>query len=133
MYLEMEDESKRNSILEKGRLLMDYRTLVIEPALQSIHFIDLAGTVVPAVNVTFPLYEKSHLLHEVYALYPPVALSYRYDDGEWKCSLRSNGTFDCTVLAGKFGGSGHLGSSGFAITAVPGVFPFTIVDKPSAW
>lgn len=128
LYEEMEDESKRKTILEKGKLIMGYRDIVIEPALHSIHFINLAGTVVPAVNVTLPMDEKSHLLHKVYELYPPVAMSYRYDDGEWKCSLRSNGDFDCTVLAGKFGGSGHKGSSGFAIKAEPGVFPFTIVD-----
>jgi nanoRNase/pAp phosphatase (c-di-AMP/oligoRNAs hydrolase) len=125
----MEDESNRQDIIAKGKLLMEYRELVIEPALESIHFIDLAGTVLPAVNVTFPLDEKSHLLHGVYAKYPPVAMSYRYDDGEWKCSLRSNGDFDCTLLAAKFGGSGHPGSSGFAIKASPGVFPFTIIPN----
>jgi len=131
LYEEMEDESKRGLVIEKGKLLLGYRDILVEPALNSIHFIDLKGVIVPAVNVTLPLDEKSHLLHKVYELYPPVALSYRYDDGEWKCSLRSNGSFDCTELAGKFGGSGHPGSSGFAIKAEEGVFPFTIVENPN--
>ncbi len=39
------------------------------------------------------------------------------------------GDFDCTVLAGKFGGSGHKGASGFAIKAEPGVFPFVVVEN----
>lgn len=130
VYEEMEDKSKRDDVVRKGRMLEEYRDFVIEPALNSIHFINLAGTILPAVNCVFPMDEKSHLIHLIYEKYPPVAMSYRYDDGEWKCSLRSNGAFDCTVLAGKFGGSGHPGSSGFAIKAEPGVFPFEIVDNP---
>jgi nanoRNase/pAp phosphatase (c-di-AMP/oligoRNAs hydrolase) len=130
VYQEMEDMSRRQSVIEKGKMIIRYRDFLLAPALHSIHFINLAGTILPAVNAVFPMDEKSHLIHEMYNLYPPVAMSYRYDEGEWKCSLRSNGDFDCTVLAGKFGGSGHPGSSGFAIKAEPGVFPFTVVDSP---
>jgi nanoRNase/pAp phosphatase (c-di-AMP/oligoRNAs hydrolase) len=131
VYEEMEDVGKREQVIEKGVLLERYKDFILEPALNSIHFINLAGTVLPAVNCVFPMDEKSDLIHRMYKLYPPVAMSYRYDEGEWKCSLRSNGTFDCTVLAGKFGGSGHPGSSGFAIKAEPGVFPFTVIEKPA--
>lgn len=130
VYKEMEDIDKRGDVVEKGKLLERYKDFILEPALNSIHFINLAGTVLPAVNCVFPMDEKSDLIHRMYVLYPPVAMSYRYDDGEWKCSLRSNGDFDCTILAGKFGGSGHKGSSGFAVKADPGVFPFTVVDNP---
>lgn len=128
VYTEMEDLHQRQNVIEKGKLLESYKDFMLEPALNSIHFIDLAGTILPAVNCVFPMDEKSDLIHRMYDLYPPVAMSYRYDEGEWKCSLRSNGNFDCTVLARKFGGSGHPGSSGFAIKAEPGVFPFKIVD-----
>jgi oligoribonuclease NrnB/cAMP/cGMP phosphodiesterase (DHH superfamily) len=130
IYSEMEDKEKRPGVVEKGELLERYKDFILEPAINSIHFINLAGTVVPAVNCVFPMDEKSDLIHRMYDLYPPVAMSYRYDEGEWKCSLRSNGDFDCTALAGKFGGSGHKGSSGFAIKAEPGVFPFSIVENP---
>jgi hypothetical protein len=130
VYKEMEDETKRKDVIEKGHLLTRYKDFMLEPALNSIHFIDLAGTILPAVNCVFPMDEKSDLIHRMYDLYPPVAMTYRYDEGEWKCSLRSNGDFDCTVLAGKFGGSGHKGSSGFAIKAEPGIFPFTPVENP---
>lgn len=133
VYEEMEDMSKRAHVVEKGKALEGYKDFILEPALNSIHFINLAGTTLPAVNCVFPMDEKSDLIHRIYDLYPPVAMSYRYDDGEWKVSLRSNGDFDCTVLAGKFGGSGHPGSSGFAITAETGVFPFTVVEKPETF
>ncbi len=130
IYKEMEDVDRRGEAVEKGELLLTYRDFILEPAVNSVHFINLAGTILPAVNAVFPMDEKSNLIHKMYDVYPPVAMSYRYDEGEWKCSLRSNGDFDCTVLAGKFGGSGHKGSSGFSIKAEPHVFPFTIVDKP---
>lgn len=129
VYKEMEDKNTRQEVVEKGKLLIRYKDFILEPALNSIHFIDLAGTILPAVNCVFPMDEKSDLIQRMYTMHPPVAMSYRYDDGEWKCSLRSNGDFDCTVLAGKFGGSGHKGSSGFSIKAEPGVFPFKIVQN----
>lgn len=132
IYEEMEDSSKRGEIIEKGKMLERYRDFLLEPALNSIHFIDLNGVVLPAVNAVLPLDEKSQLIKKMYKIYPPVAMSYRYDEGEWKCSLRSNGSFDCTQLAKQFGGSGHPGASGFAIQAEPGVFPFRVVDNPYA-
>lgn len=132
VYKEMEDTNLREGVIEKGKILTRYKDFILEPALNSIHFIDLAGTILPAVNCVFPMDEKSDLIHRMYDKYPPVAMSYRYDEGEWKCSLRSNGNFDCTLLAGKFGGSGHKGASGFSIKAEPGVFPFIVVENPHA-
>lgn len=88
---------------------------VFEPLLNSIHFVELEGVVMPAINATLPIHLRSIALHKIYTQFPPVALSYRFDEGDWKCSLRSNGDFDCTIIAGKFGGGGHKGSAGFAI------------------
>lgn len=129
LYVEMEDGNNRPRIIEKGRVLIEYRDRVIEPALDSIHFIDLAGIIVPAINMALPMDERSHTLHKVYELYPPISMSYRYDEGAWKCALRSNGEIDCAELAAKFGGGGHRGSSGFSIKAEPGVFPFKVIEK----
>lgn len=131
VYQEMEDESGRSAVVEKGELLMRYRDFVTEPGFNSVHFIEIIkGVIVPAVNAVFPMDEKSYLIQRIYTKYPPVAMSYRYDEGQWKCSLRSDGDFDCTSLAKQFGGSGHPGASGFSIQAEPGVFPFTIVENP---
>jgi oligoribonuclease NrnB/cAMP/cGMP phosphodiesterase (DHH superfamily) len=130
LYEEMEDINKRKGVLEKGSIIIRYREFIVEPAFNSIHFINLAGVVLPAVNAVLPMDEKSYLIHKIYERYPPVAMSYRYDEGEWKCSLRSNGEFDCIELAQKFGGSGHRGAAGFTITAEPGVYPFEVVDNP---
>ena len=45
-YLAMDDSSQREAILEKGRLLERYKDFILEPALNSIHFINLAGTII---------------------------------------------------------------------------------------
>jgi nanoRNase/pAp phosphatase (c-di-AMP/oligoRNAs hydrolase) len=125
---EMENDEKEEQIIETGKLLLRYKDIVLDVALNSVHFIDLQGVILPAVNVTLPMFEKSYLLQKIYIKYPPVSLSYRYDEGEWKCSLRSNGMFNCIDLAKQFGGSGHPGSAGFSIKAENGIFPFKVVN-----
>lgn len=127
---EIENENTRANAVEKGKLLMMYRDKVLEVAYASVHYVNLAGNIIPAVNMCLPISEVSHGLHVIYEQRPPIALSYRYDDGEWRCSLRSNGTKDCAEIAEKFGGGGHPGAAGFSIKAEPHVFPFEIVEKP---
>ncbi|OGG61539.1 hypothetical protein A3C87_02730 [Candidatus Kaiserbacteria bacterium RIFCSPHIGHO2_02_FULL_49_34] len=127
MHREIDDTVLFEQAIEKGKLLMVYRDKVLEPAMNSILTIELAGYEIPAVNMCFPISEVSHGLHNVYELYPPIAMSYRLDDGQWKCSLRSNTTVDCSKIAQQFGGGGHPGSAGFAIPYEEGIFPFKII------
>src|SRR3989344_5935354 len=127
MRHEIDDAALFEQSIEKGRLLMVYRDKMLEPAMNSILTIELAGYNIPAINMCFPMSEVSHGLHKVYELYPPLALSYRLDDGQWKCSLRSNGSVDCSKIAMQFGGGGHPGAAGFAIPYEEGVFPFKII------
>ncbi len=98
-----------------SKIVTEYKGKLLRPIVDSIHFISFEGVIMPAVNATLPIDERSEALHLIYEKYPPVALMYRYDNGQWKCSLRSNGTFDCTIIATKYGGGGHKGSAGFAI------------------
>lgn len=130
LFEEVEDENEWQTILEKGTLLLQYRDTILEVGLNSVHFIDLDGTILPAVNIALPISEKSDLLSRIYKKYPHISMSYRYDEGEWKCSLRSDTSINCIDIAKKFGGSGHPGSAGFAIKAEPGVFPFKIIEIP---
>lgn len=138
MRAEIEDELKREKAVEKGKLLMMYRDKVLEPALGSVNFVCLAGHIIPAVNMCFPISEVSHALHEVYKEHPPISLSYRYNDGEWKCSLRADTEklkemgkdYNCFTIAQQFGGGGHPGAAGFSLPFEPGKFPFEITDFP---
>ncbi|OGG59296.1 hypothetical protein A3C89_03035 [Candidatus Kaiserbacteria bacterium RIFCSPHIGHO2_02_FULL_50_50] len=127
MRREIDDVTLFEQAIEKGKLLMTYRDKVLEVAMESVHTIELAGREIPAVNMCFPISEVSHGLHKVYELYPPIAMSYRLDDGIWKCSLRSDTSVDCSKIAEQFGGGGHPGAAGFAIPYEEGVFPFKII------
>ena len=127
MRAEIDDVAGFAQAIEKGTLLMVYRDKVLEVAMGSIHTIAFAGHEIPAINMCFPISEVSYGLHKVYELFPPIAMSYRLDDGIWKCSLRSNGTIDCAEIAQQFGGGGHPGAAGFAIPYEEGIFPFKII------
>lgn len=116
----MNSEEGRVKLKGESLLLKSYEKKILAAALDSVHMVELDGVIMPAVNVCLPLDERSGLLRMIYDKYPPVALSYRWDEGEWKCSLRSNGDYDCTIIAAKYGGGGHKGSAGFA---VPGDMP----------
>lgn len=129
MHAEIEGETSFTHAIEKGALLMTYRDRIIEPALGSVQFIEFAGHIIPAVNVCLPIDDRSYTLQQIYKKHPPFALSYRLDDRQWKCSLRSNGEIDCAEIAAQFGGGGHKGSAGFAIPFEDGKFPFKIVKE----
>jgi nanoRNase/pAp phosphatase (c-di-AMP/oligoRNAs hydrolase) len=109
-----ETQSGRDTLLKQSIYLKEYKEKFLSIAEESVHFVLFEGVIMP-VNALFPMDERSEVLARIYTKYPPVALMYRYDDGQWKCSLRSNGDFDCTVIATKYGGGGHKGSAGFAM------------------
>lgn len=111
----MNGQEGKEKLKAESNLLKNYEKKILAAALDSVHMITLDGVVMPAVNVCLPMDEISDLLHMIYTQYPPVAMSYRWDDGEWKVSLRSNGDFDCAAIAVKYGGGGHHGSAGFAV------------------
>ena len=122
-------EEGRAKLTEQSALVSMYKDKILSASLDSVHWVVLDGVTMPAVNVSLPMDERSDLLRQIYDMYPPVAMSYRWDDGQWKFSLRSNGDFDCTAIAVKYGGGGHSSSAGFAIEAdMP--LPFTAAAKP---
>lgn len=116
----MSSAEGRAELRKESALLKGYETKILNAALESVHWVDFEGLTIPAVNVCLPMDERSELLRQIYNMYPPIALSYRWDEGQWKCSLRGNGEVDCAALASKYGGGGHHNSAGFA---VPGSMP----------
>ena len=115
LYDMFETEDGRGKLKEQSKIVSMYKDKILAASLDSVHWIMLDGVTMPAVNTCLPMDERSELLQNVYNIYPPVAMSYRWDDGQWKCSLRSNGDFDCVTIAIKYGGGGHSGSAGFAV------------------
>ncbi len=98
-----------------GKAQHDYLMLLVDAIIDDPDFVEFEGYTVPCVNLNLPINEKSILLARLYTKYPPFAMSYRFDDGQLKVSLRGNGDVDLTELAGKYGGGGHKSSSGFVL------------------
>jgi hypothetical protein len=108
-----EDGIKKLSVI--GKAQHDYLMLLVDAIIDDPDFVEFEGYIVPCVNLNLPINEKSILLARLYAKYPPFAMSYRFDNGQVKVSLRGNGEVDLTKLAGKYGGGGHKSSSGFVL------------------
>lgn len=121
-----------SGVLEKARLLKNYQQKIIDACYDSLHYVVFEGYTIPAVNASLPITETSELLRKIYTEHKvPFALRYRYDDGQWKCSLRGDGSVDVSLLALKYGGGGHKGSAGFSVSAdFP--LPFASLTKEGA-
>ena len=44
----------------------------------------------------------------------PLRLAWRYDGGQYRYTLYSDGSINCCAIAGMFGGGGHPGAAGFS-------------------
>lgn len=125
---EFSNEGGLKKIKNLGKVQHEYLELIIEAMIDHPDFVEFEGYTVPCINMYLPINEKSIALKHLYNKYPPFAMSYRFDDGHVKVSLRGNGEVDLTALAGKYGGGGHRGSSGFVLP-IDYPLPFAKVVK----
>ena len=110
-------EVDEESLISDGKAISLYVDHLFEIALDDYDMVLFEGYTMPAINIALPLTTKSQLLMRLYTKIPPIAMTYRYEKGHWKISLRSDGTVDCSLLAQKYGGGGHRGSAGFIVKA----------------
>jgi hypothetical protein len=120
-------QEQRVTIETYGKIQHDYLELLINAIIEEPDFVVFEGYTVPCVNIALPINEKSIALNKLYVRYPPFSMSYRFDNGLLKVSLRGNGDVDLTLLAGKYGGGGHRSSSGFVL---PASHPLPFVQMP---
>lgn len=110
-------ENDFENVLIEGKAIELYVNSLFESIGEDYEMVLFEGVVIPAINIALPLTTKSQLLNKIYTKVPPMAMSYRYDKGFWKVSLRSDRSIDCSKLAEKYGGGGHAGSAGFVVSA----------------
>ncbi len=120
---DFEDESKIEKIKEIGKAQDDYLELIIDTIIDKPDFVEFEGHTIACVNFSLPINEKSIALKKLYTKYPPFVMSYRFDDGMIKVSLRGNGEVDLSEIAMKYGGGGHKNAAGF-VMATEAVLPF---------
>ncbi len=108
-------EKEPDVVVNEGKIIDLYVARLFDMALDDYEMVTFEGYTMPAINIALPLTTKSQLLMRMYEQVPPIAMSYRYENGFWKVSLRSDGSVDCEALASKYGGGGHRASAGFII------------------
>jgi uncharacterized protein len=126
--LETYDENKDNYLVQ-GEAISRYIDKLEQGLTRDFDVVEFDGIKMPAINMTFDINTKSRILTALYGIMPPVAMSYRYSNGSWKISLRSDRTLDVSKIAAKYGGGGHAGAAGIEIPAPDGKIFFTPLGK----
>lgn len=112
---DFEDTNRTSKVKELGKVQHEYVDSIIESIIYEPDMVEFEGHIIPAVNMSLPINEKSIAIAKLYTRYPPFAMSYRFDNGLLKVSLRGDGTIDLLPFAEKYGGGGHKSSCGFVI------------------
>ena len=124
---------KKSQYTAEGKAINRYVRLLEDMVTSDFDVVLFEGIVMPAVNITFDVNTKSRILSKLYKILPSVAMSYRWSNGKWKISIRSDRTYDVTQIAKKYGGGGHAGASGFVIPAPNGELFFKPLGKWSEY
>ena len=107
--LENELEHRRESVVEKGRVLnKQFDNLVVEH-MEKAMLVQFEGYEVYAVNASSFL--RSELGHRLAIKKGPFSIVYRFEQDTLRISLRGDGSVDCTKLVEKYGGGGHFNAA----------------------
>jgi oligoribonuclease NrnB/cAMP/cGMP phosphodiesterase (DHH superfamily) len=109
-------EVDKDKVIEKGRLLLNYRkNIVQETVRKTATLVEFEGYRVLAANSSTLTDETAEAL---YLQHPPFAIVWFKIKTGIRVSLRGNGTIDLSVFAEKYGGGGHKNSCGFIVESV---------------
>lgn len=110
---DLENELGYSNILKQGTLLRTVHERNVEYFANRAELVEFEGYTIYAVNANNIV--ASDLGALLYTKHAPFALIFNYEKGQWKCSLRGNGSVDLSKIAQKYGGGGHHNASGFMI------------------
>ena len=128
---DLDNPKELAKIKELGKAQNNYLQVIISTLIENPDFVIFEGYTIPCINIFLPINEKSIVLTELYNKYPPFAMSYRFDDGFIKVSLRGNDAVNLMELARKYGGGGHKNSAGFVVP-VEFPLPFAKIIKKNS-
>jgi uncharacterized protein len=121
----------RVNVAERGRAIKRYIDNYGAKAREQVRWEEVDGHRVPTINIPYMNCSEyvNDLLKECDGA--PFAVSYfRRGDGRWQFSLRSQGEFDVSEIAKKFGGGGHKNAAGFDTEALPWDRPGAGIPDP---
>lgn len=119
--LDNEDGFRRT--VERGAHYKEYFDHAVRTMLDIAEEVTFDGRQVRVANVPRIMHTEAGFA--LAKKFPPLALTYYRNGGNWKFSLRGDGSIDCAALAKKFGGGGHHDKAGFTL---PGDAPFPFIS-----
>ncbi len=124
--LALEIRDARDGVVEKGRIILKYRDLLVENTIEkSGALVEFEGHRVMSVNSTTLIDNVAEVL---YKKYPPFAIVWFKISNGIKVSLRGDGTIDLSAIAEKYGGGGHKNSCGFIVKSVDQL-PWKVINE----
>lgn len=131
LVLGLEDDVKRADLLKKAAAYTEFFEALAEMSVEHAKKVRFEGYEV-YFAVTHPnITMKSFVGHELYTKLPPFALVVTAHPNGFGVSIRGDGTVDVSKIAGKYGGGGHPGSSGFFIPN-DSTMPWTEIDDENS-
>lgn len=101
--------------LEIGKALLRLENKYVKQIVANAKLIQIDMCTIPHVQTSILMSEVCDQLLKDYPDYSHVAYSFQRKDGKIQYGLRSRPSFDCSVIAKKFGGGGHKQAAGFEL------------------
>lgn len=113
---DLDDESVRDQYIKQGNIILKYENKLIDEIMDSNkEIVNFEGYEVYAINAphAFASQIGNALCREKF----PMAIVWQRSGGRIDVSLRSEGDFDVSGIAKKYGGGGHKNAAGFKFDA----------------
>ena len=111
---ELEKADKRRKIIKQGEVLIKYRDLLVQRAIDRAEAVSFEGYKVLAVNYS-DRELVSYIGNGLAKKHPPFAIIWFAREGNLFVSLRSVKNFDVAKIAKKYGGGGHRAAAAFCL------------------
>lgn len=113
---DLDDESVRDQYIKQGNIILKYENKLVDEIMDSNkEIVNFEGYKVYAINAPhiFASQIGNALCREKF----PMAIVWQRSGGRIEVSLRSEGGFDVSGIAKKYGGGGHKNAAGFKFDA----------------
>ncbi|MBI2501483.1 MAG: phosphohydrolase [Deltaproteobacteria bacterium] len=117
----LEESRSRAAIVQEGAAILRYQEAVVDRMVASAQLVNFCGT--PTLVVNSPVL-ASEIGHALARRHPPMGIIWSQNGAVRRVDLRSEGDFDVSTLAERFGGGGHKNAAGFSLSATD-PFPWT--------
>lgn len=110
---DLENGDGYQRIYSYGLILENLHTKEVASYIKKAEKVIFEGYTVYIVNA--PHTVRNDVGHQLAMMQGPFSITFSYEKGHIKCSLRGDGTVDLSEIAGRYGGGGHKNASAFIV------------------